>query len=286
MFPDLQFQCLYSLVGRLEEYTSSTLSLLPVSLRRQLLLRLPVADLCRLDGDTAVMNGIDNEALWREVLRERIKFKTPLMVGELLKKHVTAKDTYLNEVTYCLLTANYCSMWRYESPAPTDGDDLSKFTSDVVSFLLYGILFECDSLSFPSLPLSTSLDIRWAVPLRYAQQAAQVDILMMVKAFLATCNWYPRSVYIEVTDTYDGIDQTFHYGDHTFHRFMSHVDDVEVQMNSDESSDYPESLRTLWLTSLSSSHSPLKRVSLQHVSLILGTLFMCSSMKCSINLKI
>ena len=92
------------MVGRLEEYTSSTLSLLPVSLRRQLLLRLPVADLCRLDGDTAVMNGMNNEALWREVLRERIKFKTPLMLGELLKKHVTAKDTYLNEVSYCLLT--------------------------------------------------------------------------------------------------------------------------------------------------------------------------------------
>ena len=37
------------------------------------------------------MNGIDNEALWREVLRERMKFQTPLIVGELLKEHVTAK---------------------------------------------------------------------------------------------------------------------------------------------------------------------------------------------------
>ena len=96
------------------------------------------------------------------------------------------------------------------------------------------------------------------MPLRYAEQAAQVDTLMMVRAFLATCNWNPRSV--EFIDTYDGIDQAFHYGDHTFHSFMSHVDDVQIHMRGCEPNDYPESLRTLWLTSLSSSHSPLKRV--------------------------
>ena len=269
MFPDLKVQCLYSVVGRLEEYTSSTLSLLPVSLRRQLLLRLPVADLCRLDGDTAVMDGINNEALWREVLRERIKFKRPLMLGELLKKNVTAKDTYLNEVSYCLLTVNYCSTWRHDSPAPKEGDDLSKFKSDVVSFLLYGIPFECDSLSFSSLPLSTSLDVRWAVPLRYAEQAVQVDTLMMVNAFLATCNWYPKIV--ELTDTY--FDQAFHCGDdHTFHSFMSHVDHVQVQMKWYEVNDDPERLRSLWPAILTSNHSPLKEVSLSACVTNLGDL--------------
>ena len=211
-------------MGRLEEYTSSTLSLLPVSLRRQLLLRLPVADLCRLDGDTAVMNGIDNEALWREVLKERIKFEWPLTLGELLKKHVTAKDTYLNEVLYCLLTTDKCIDYSstlifllHDCSAPKDGDDLSKFKSDVVSFLFYGIPFDCDCLSLPSLPLSTSLDIRWAVPLRYAEQAAQVDTLMMVKAFLATCNWYPRN--IELTHQIVN-DQALHYNDNDIYRTL------------------------------------------------------------------
>ena len=56
--PSLQLQCLYSVVGRLDEYGTQTLSHLPVSLRRQLILHLPVADICRLEEDQAFMSGL------------------------------------------------------------------------------------------------------------------------------------------------------------------------------------------------------------------------------------
>ena len=263
MFPDLQFQCLYSVVGRLEEYTSSTLSLLPVSLRRQLLLRLPVADLCRLDGDTAVMNGINNEALWREVLRERIKFHYKYTYGESLKKHSTAKDAYLNQVTRCLLTNEQRLQYMFRSPKL---DSKSK----IISFLLYGIPLECDTISLRCFWQSSSLGVMWAVPQRYTNELAQVDTLTMVKSFLTRCNWYPRSLELTEDDT---IDQAFDSSDsQIFRSFMSCVECVHVEIGDYAPISYPESLKSLWQAIGTSIHSSLTAVSLSACITNLGEL--------------
>ena len=72
-FPSLQLQCLYSLVSRLNEYSTQTLSLLPVTLRKQLLRNLPVVDICRLEEDNSTfVNGFDSDDIWKELYEERI----------------------------------------------------------------------------------------------------------------------------------------------------------------------------------------------------------------------
>ena len=74
--PSLQLQTLYSLAGRLEEYSTDTLSLLPTSLRRQLLLCLPTIDICQLEREPAFMNGIDSaEEVWPEIEIDTIALK-------------------------------------------------------------------------------------------------------------------------------------------------------------------------------------------------------------------
>ena len=102
-FPSLNLQCIYSLVGRLEEYSPQSLSLLPPPLRRQLLLRLPVADICRLENDPVFMSGLDPDDIWRGLLETRVSFLYG-RISELLGRHPTAKDGYLSEVALYLLT--------------------------------------------------------------------------------------------------------------------------------------------------------------------------------------
>ena len=103
------------------------------------------------------------------------------------------------------------------------------------------------------------------MPLRYAEQAAQVDTLMMVKAFLATCNWHPRS--IELTDPLDQIDEAFRYGDnHCFRTFVSLVEYVHVHIDNDM---YLDSLMLLWPTTATSN---LKEVCLSACVTNLGDL--------------
>ena len=106
MVLSLQLQCLYFVVGRLEEYSLQTVSLLPSSLRRQLLLRLPVADICRLEEDHLFMSALDPDSIWRGVFDERLLSLFPRL-SNTLGGHSSAKDRYLSEVAQCLFTTNY-----------------------------------------------------------------------------------------------------------------------------------------------------------------------------------
>ena len=113
----LELQCLYSLVGRWEEYSSLALSLLPVSLRRKLLLHLPVADLCRLEKDQVFMNDIDSDSIWLGLLNKRILLG-PRIHQKSLKMHPSAKDVYFTEIVVNLITSKRCSI-RYKFPRPS-----------------------------------------------------------------------------------------------------------------------------------------------------------------------
>lgn len=65
----LQLQCYMFIVGHLEELSPDLISLLPIAVRRKLLLMLPVLDVCKLE-ETPVTDGISiDEEIWKNKCR-------------------------------------------------------------------------------------------------------------------------------------------------------------------------------------------------------------------------
>lgn len=62
----LQQQCFVHLISNLEEFPPDVLALLPLRVRKELFLRLPVADICYLER-TAVADGVDMEWIWGDL---------------------------------------------------------------------------------------------------------------------------------------------------------------------------------------------------------------------------
>ena len=62
----LQQQCFVHLITNLEEFPPDVLALLPLRVRKELFLRLPVADICYLER-TAVADGVDMEWIWGDL---------------------------------------------------------------------------------------------------------------------------------------------------------------------------------------------------------------------------
>ena len=78
MLVSLQDQCLLFIVGYLFESNKgeegipiSLLALLPLSIRRQLLLLLPVIDVCRLEN-TPFTHGIAMDEIWETLYNKRL----------------------------------------------------------------------------------------------------------------------------------------------------------------------------------------------------------------------
>ena len=109
--PSLQLQTLYSLAGRLEEYSTDTLSLLPISLRRQLLLCLPIIDICQLEREPAFMNGIDSaEEVWPEIEIDTIVLKIRRVENVFFSDGIfsgpeTIKDDLLSNIGHTFITS-------------------------------------------------------------------------------------------------------------------------------------------------------------------------------------
>ncbi len=61
----LEELCLTHVAMTLEQYSTDTLSLLPKGFRVQLLHKIPIIDICRLE-DTKFILGIDMESVWRQ----------------------------------------------------------------------------------------------------------------------------------------------------------------------------------------------------------------------------
>jgi len=62
----LKETCFFYIMKTLEQYTIEELSLLPVKFREQLLLSLPLVDVCRLE-ETRFTAGLDMEAIWEQL---------------------------------------------------------------------------------------------------------------------------------------------------------------------------------------------------------------------------
>ena len=271
--PSLELQCLYSLVGRLEEYSPKSLSLLPPPLRRQLLLRLPVADICRLENDPVFMSGLDPDAIWRGLLESRVSFGYHVSVRELTNRHLTAKDVYLTEVALCLLTSKW--QWgRYTFPDPGDDNELK---ADLISYLLYGTRLECGDMQGMHLFMKKySLGTTWLVPHRYLGDIAVVEPSQMVKQFLEKFNWYPKR--LDLNENYD-VDEAFELSDDDvlpqydiLPQLMSRIQNISICIEDYTTCGctYAETIQLLWEAVAKSSS--LSSVSLSGCVTNLGSL--------------
>ena len=241
--PSLELQCLYSLVGRLVEYSPQSLSLLPPPLRRQLLLRLPVADICRLENDPVFMSGLDSDAIWRGLLESRVVFGYHVSVRELTNRHLTAKDVYLTEVAICLLTSKW--PWgRYTFPNPSND---YKLKADLISYFLYGTRLECGDMQDMCLFMKKlSLGTTWLVPHRYLGDIAVDEPSQILKRFLEKFNWYPKR--LDLNENYD-LDEVFaHSDDDILPQFMSCIENISICIEDYTTCGctYAETLKPLW----------------------------------------
>ena len=78
----LQLQCLLFIVGHVHEFSSTAIGLLPTSIRRKLLLHLPVADILKLEC-TPVTANISMDDLWQALFNTRMP-----LVPELTEKEM------------------------------------------------------------------------------------------------------------------------------------------------------------------------------------------------------
>ena len=62
----LEETCFFYIMKTLEQYSIEELSLLPVKFREQLLLSLPLLDICQLE-ETQFTAGLDMEAIWEQL---------------------------------------------------------------------------------------------------------------------------------------------------------------------------------------------------------------------------
>ena len=78
----LQLHCLLFIVGHVHEFSSTAIGLLPTSIRRKLLLHLPVADILKLEC-TPVTANISMDDLWQALFNTRMP-----LVPELTEKEM------------------------------------------------------------------------------------------------------------------------------------------------------------------------------------------------------
>ena len=108
MPPSLQNFCFLQVVGRLKDYPLNVLALLLTHLRRQLLFRLPVVDVCQLEK-TFFAEGIDMEAFWGELFERhlaRYDKETFHEYGGINFIHTLKKQTPRNRELYLSFIAS------------------------------------------------------------------------------------------------------------------------------------------------------------------------------------
>ena len=67
----LHLQCLLFIVGHLDRFPVTRLALLPITLRRELLLLLPAVDVCKLE-ETKVICDLPMEEIWETLYKSNV----------------------------------------------------------------------------------------------------------------------------------------------------------------------------------------------------------------------
>ena len=102
---------MWFILMHLDEIPSSYLSLLPLSIRKEILNRLPIADVCQLE-ETPFVNGLDLEAHWKHYDYFSPEFSHHLHEVCKAKWGVSqfAKSVCYSKVASCVLDGNLSSL--------------------------------------------------------------------------------------------------------------------------------------------------------------------------------
>ena len=97
--------CLMEIITHLEDYSTEELNTLPKSLCRDLLSRLPIPDLCKLEG-TSVTDGVNMEEVWYAkclldvniYVAENVDEKSPARYGEYYGTRQEWNSGYMSNI--------------------------------------------------------------------------------------------------------------------------------------------------------------------------------------------
>ena len=115
----LQLQCLLFIVGHVHEFSSTAIGLLPTSIRRKLLLHLPVADILKLEC-TPITANISMDDLWQALFNTRMPpvtelidleeadVLTPEKFEEKYKINFNWKDAYFQSLLELIIFDQSC----------------------------------------------------------------------------------------------------------------------------------------------------------------------------------
>ena len=82
----LKHQSMLFVIGHLQDFNIKSLSLLPVSVKRDILLSIPIVDVQRLEDSAQFMNDIDLNNVWKMLFEVRIPKNMQTALMDLLKK--------------------------------------------------------------------------------------------------------------------------------------------------------------------------------------------------------
>lgn len=199
----LQEQCLNFLVGNLEHFHVWSLSLLPTLLRRQLLLSVPLVDLCHLEQLPMISSDINMEAVWEQLCDKRgVNFSS------YFQKLPTHRDSFLNVVARALLLVVPPQEFLLRDLGnPPPRADRTKLK------LLVGLLFsvKCTKEQSPPSFIMVSKHSAMYLPPRYSRYHYSFTLLDALAQFNEHCCWFPRVLDISPYQRLDNSLISFDY---------------------------------------------------------------------------
>ena len=184
MVISLQEQCLNFLVANLEQFHVWSLSLLPTLLRRQLLLSIPLVDLCHLERLPMVSGDINMEAVWEQLCDKRgVNFSS------YFQKLSTHRDSFLNVVARALLFVvppqEFLLRDLGNLPPRIHLTKLKLLVS-----LLFSVKFTKEQS--PSSFVTVIKRSAMYLPPRYSRYCCSFELSDALAQFNECCFWFPR----------------------------------------------------------------------------------------------
>ena len=223
----LRLQSLLFIVGHLDQYRNETLALLPLRTRRELLLNLPVVDVCRLEGSGAT-EDIDMEEVWKALYYQRLPTHQ-----KTFEQFLTTVDDR-EEMDSSWKDCYFSSVFNIRMHQPDDDDCNCIYGRHLQQDLLYGMytyngaleLQECFgphsgpcfgvetytrrcSRLTPSRYISQYLDAR-SIALRRDDHCPPTTIYATIPTLVEMCRFAPMTFSASDKDLKD------HFGDKCF----------------------------------------------------------------------
>ena len=172
-----------------EQYPPEMFSLLPIKLRKPLLLLLPAVDVCIMERMKGFVDNVDMEEVWREHFDTKISTElhccwTPLRG----RTNSSARYSYLETIFYVLVT---------------NGAERGVRVHLTANYLLHGVRVEPSKFgAWKSFVKSGSCRLLWMTPTRYTPfMDPQVELVTLVRHFMENCQWFPKRIYLNIDFT-------------------------------------------------------------------------------------